>query len=616
MAVPEVVANQQPNAVVLPKEVLDELPKSIVEANEKYQTTESESSNSLFSGGRFAVPSDRSLVGLVGAFEVPIEADLRGDFSEGVAKIKTDDPELVQSINAINLAEAVKASLGFSREVLVASRRADQAKAQTGQAKAFLLPSVLLTYKSGREISMPGAQIDANTNKPDPRNAHSRADAMLTIKQPLVDLPNWNDWKRREVIEDSRSESVRSSLGDTYLATVNAYLTLASSRLQVNMMKEYEAQLQELFRYIEKRAGAGAASNSDKERVRARSLNAKSSRIEQEAAHAAAGVELVRLINLSPSSIRLPDLEEVGISIVPKSIDQAMSQAVEGNPDIRMLQAELKAAEIDQKVAFGRFFPRLDLEYQNSDTVHPGGQANSQNDQRLMLVMNWAMFNGGSDLKLGDEKAARYEELKYRLDDQRRRVLQNLTAQYATLEATRDRIVAGYRELESISAAAKAMSKRMVSGNQSLLDMLDVYDRFYQARTRLVTLHTQEMVAVAQIARLVQGTPNTANEVKEVDATKSVVPALVNVPIESDDKKIVEKNLVEQVETDLIAKEKPIEQVSVPPVKVLKEELVLPESQQSTSKKTNSLEVDSSLVVLQKLDEDAISLSDVAAKDQ
>jgi len=39
--------------------------------------------------------------------------------------------------------------------------------------------------------------------------------------------------------------------------------------------------------------------------------------------------------------------------------------------------------------------------------------------------------------------------------------------------------------------------------------MLDVYDRYYQARTRLVSLHVQEMGAVAQIARLVQGAPIT-----------------------------------------------------------------------------------------------------------
>lgn len=54
------------------------------------------------------------------------------------------------------------------------------------------------------------------------------------------------------------------------------------------------------------------------------------------------------------------------------------------------------------------------------------------------------------------------------------------------------------------------MSKRMLSGNQSLLDLLDVYDRRYQARARLVNLHTQEMGAVAQVVRLVRGLPGEA----------------------------------------------------------------------------------------------------------
>lgn len=462
---------------------------------------------------RFAAPVEKSLIGLVGTFEVPVAADARGHYSAGVAGIMGS--ESVEAVSAIDLAQAVKASLGFSREVLVAAARVDQAKAQTGQARAFLLPSLLLSMKSGREISTPGAQIDAVTGREVSRSNHSRTDKSLTLKQPLLDLPSLYDWKRREVVEQSREQGMRSSAGDTYLATVNAYLALVSSRLQANMASDYEAQLQELFQYIEKRAGAGAASNSDKERVRARSLNARSSRIEQEAAQAAAGVEFVRLVNLAPSTMRLPDLEEVGISIVPPVVEQAMPLAINSNPDIAVLEAELKAAEIDQSAAKSRYLPRVDLEYSDSDSLHAGGAAGDQRDQRLMVVMNWSLFNGGGDLKYNDEKAARRSEIKYRLDDQRRRVLQSLSAQYATLESTRERIAAGYRELDSISTAARAMSNRMVSGNQSLLDMLDVYDRYYQARTRLVTLHVQEMGAVAQIARLVQGAPQ-ANEVAGV----------------------------------------------------------------------------------------------------
>lgn len=464
-------------------------------------------SRDAVSDGRFAVPVERSLVGMVGTYEVPVAVDLRGEFAAGVRRFQVDGADQVGAVGAIDLAQAVRSSLGFSRDVLIASARVEQARAQTGQAKAFLLPSLLLSTKTGREVSNPGVQIDPLTGSAVTRSDHSRSDISLTLRQPLLDLPSLYDWKRRKVVETSRDEGVRSSEGDAYLATVTAYLGLVSTRVQANMASDYEAQMQELFQYIDKRAGAGAASNSDKERVRARSLSARSSRIEQEAAHAAAGVEFVRLVNLVPGTLRLPDMEDVGISIVPPSLEQAIPLAIESNPDIAVLQAELKAAEIDQSAAKSRYLPRLDLEYSRNDSTHAGGADGSQRDQRLMLVMNWSIFSGGGDVKFNDEKAARRTEMRYRLDDQHRRVLQALSAQYATVEATRQRIATGYRELESIASAGKAMSSRMVSGNQSLLDMLDVYDRFYQARTRLVALHAQEMGAVAQIARLVQGTP-------------------------------------------------------------------------------------------------------------
>jgi len=471
---------------------------------------QNESKNSVTMNGNFSVPSERSLVGLVGAFEIPVAADARGDFAVGV---QSEGLEVVESVSSIDLAQAVKAALGFSRDVHVASERVDQAKAQTGQARAFLLPSLLLNVRSGRERSSPGSQLDPSTGRNQTESNHSRSDVSITLKQPLFDLTSLYDWRRREVIEKSREESVRASQGDAYLSTVNAYLALVSSRLQASMALDYENQLKELFQYIDKRASAGAATNSDKERVRARSLNARASRIEQDGAQAAAGVEFVRLVNIAPAALRLPDMEDIGISIVPTELQKAISQAIESNPDVAILKEELKAAQIDQTAVKGRFLPRLDLELSDNNIKNMGGETGTQHDQRMMLVMNWSMINGGSDLKLRNEKIARTNEINYRLDDQRRRVLQSLTAQYATLEATRQRITAGYRELESISTAAKAMSNRMVSGNQSLLDMLDVYDRYYQARTRLVALHVQEMGAVAQIARLVQGVPISQNMV-------------------------------------------------------------------------------------------------------
>ena len=530
---------------------------------------------------RFLISDEHSLIGLVGAFEVPVSVDTRGDFSNGVSGKQGLDSEPVNMAAETSLGESISAGRGFSRDVLVAGARADQAKAQSGQALALLLPSLSLRRSSGKETSSPSVALDA-TGKAISTDTHQRTDTAWTLKQPLVDLPSFFDYGRRGVIEQARDESRRAADGDAYLSSVNAYLALVSSRLQADMARDFEGQLKELLTYIEKRASAGASSASDMARVRARSQAAISSRLEQDAAHAAAGVEYVRLTNLAPRMARLPELDDLGAGLMPASLNEAVDLAMDSNPDIAALISESRAAEIDKTAAKTRFLPRLDLELTDNKSLHAGGDPspNGQSDKRAMLVLNWGIFSGGSDVHYNFERSARHRELTYRLDDQRRRVVQTLSAQYATLSSTRERLTAGYRELKSMAVAAEAMSKRMLAGNQSLLDLLDVYDRYYQARVRLVNLHIQEMSSVAQIVRLVQGVPLSA-----LATQTGSLPSPVNLaasraaseplPIALPAEQPLEDRLTTRVSTDLTAPPASAKSLPVSPARVRAEPLAV-----------------------------------------
>lgn len=461
----------------------------------------------------FVVPGKRSLAELIGKSEISVLADIDGQFVRILAENQIMENEFARYADEANLMESILAGRSFNRESLAALARSEQAKAQTGQALALLLPSVAVRASSGYETSKPSVVTSDITGELISVDTHTRTDVAFTIRQPLFDLPSFLDWRRRQVIEQARGENYRVSDGDAYVAAVNAYLSLVSTRLQIDMTRDFEAQLSELLSYIEKRASAGAASISDMARVRARKQATLSSRLEQESAHAAAGIEFVRLTNLVPRNVRLPVLEEVGVSLLPDSFDLAVTTAMKSNPEIAALTAEVQAAKIDMSAAKGRYLPRFEAEYTDTYSRGAGGEPRSQRDQRYMMVLNWDLFSGGRDYKFHFERTARHKELHYRLDDQRRRVVQTLADNYATLATTRERIAFGYQELKSISTAAEAMSKRMLSGNQSLLDLLDVYDRFYQVRSRLVSLHILEMSTVTQLVRLTLGTPGADAEV-------------------------------------------------------------------------------------------------------
>lgn len=478
---------------------------------------------------KFVVPEEHSLVGLVGKFEIPVAVDTGGEFVKLLASNPLLANEPAGMIDETNLSESVRAGRSYSRETLAAGARTDQAKAQTGQALALMLPSVSVRASVGSETSTPSVALGSD-GKPISSESHNRKDVAFTVRQPLFDLPSYYDWRRRKIVENAKNEGQRATDADAYLATANSYLSLVSSRLQADLTRDFEAQLMELQTYIEKRTKAGAASVSDMARVRARSQAAISSRLEFESAHAAAGIEFVRLTNVVPRMVRLPEAEDVGASKMPESLDKAVTLAMVNNPEITSLTGEMQAARMDKTTAKSRFLPRFDLEYTDNYSLHAGGDRSNtgQRDQRVMFVLNWNLFSGGGDYRYHNERSSRYTELKYRLDDQRRRIVQGLSASYATLTTTRERINSGYSELRSISTAAEAMSKRMLSGNQSLLDLLDVYDRHYQVRVRLVNLHILEMNTVAQVVRLVKGIPS--EESKNTPVSQPVATHTVSSP--------------------------------------------------------------------------------------
>ncbi|MDH3998371.1 MAG: TolC family protein [Desulfuromonadales bacterium] len=461
-----------------------------------------------------AAPRYQSLAELIGSPEISVLANIDGHFVKSLSDTQLVGESASPGLGDTNLQSSIWAGRTFSRDSLAARQRTFQAEAQTGQALALLLPSATLRASSGIERSRPSVEIDEETGKLIDSDIHDRTDISFTIRQAIFDLPRYFDWTRRKVVEEAREESYRVSDGDAYISTVTSYLTLVSSRLQTDMLRDFENQLAELLIYIEKRADAGAASVSDMARVSARSEETLSTRLEQESAHAAAWVEFVQQTNLVPQRVNLPETKDVGGGVLPESFELAVPVAMEMNPEISALTAELKAARINKTAAKSRYLPRLDAEYTFTYSLHAGGEPSNagQKDQRIMAVLNWDIFNGGRDYQFNAERSARHKELLYRLDDQRRRVIQSISANYALLATTRARISSGYLELKSISTAAQAMSKRMLSGNQSLLDLLDVYDRLYQARSRLVRLHVLEMNTVSQLVRLTRGTPWTAEQ--------------------------------------------------------------------------------------------------------
>ncbi len=168
-------------------------------------------------------PEKRNLAGLVGKSEISVIADVYGQFSKSLTEIQTLENEfphqlvganLLESeligtpatpavvdgqsgnqeteekfasqVDEANLLESIRAGRSFNRESLAALARTEQAKAQTGQAFALLLPSVSVRASSGYETSEPSVEIDETTGEPISSDTHLRTDVCAYRTSALV----------------------------------------------------------------------------------------------------------------------------------------------------------------------------------------------------------------------------------------------------------------------------------------------------------------------------------------------------------------------------------------------------------------------------------------------
>jgi hypothetical protein len=108
------------------------------------------------------VPGKQNLAELIGKPEISVLADVDGQFVKNISEIPSIGKEVASTVDDANLLASVRAGRSFSRENLAALARTEQAKAQTGQAFALLLPSVAARASYGSETSSPSVEVNAN----------------------------------------------------------------------------------------------------------------------------------------------------------------------------------------------------------------------------------------------------------------------------------------------------------------------------------------------------------------------------------------------------------------------------------------------------------------------
>ena len=296
----------------------------------------------------------------------------------------------------------VDRALAHNADLRVATIQVAQAKIRANQARGGRLPTLSAPIRAVAQ-SQGGSNTDSQQNSQATLAGAFRLD-VWGEQRALVDSA---DMQLERAVHE-RENTQRNTIG----TLVNAYIAYLSVSDSMLIARENEAVAAEILRTVERRMALGDATADDLEQQRAMLFSQQVVLPGLENQQEDLRNTLSRLVGALPGNLVLSDkgLDALQLPAVQAGLPSAL---ILGRPDIRMMEARMRAANANIEVARARLLPPIDL---SSQVGYSGATLASLFQPQNFLVNTAAalalsIFDGG--VKKGEEAFAQsyYEEM-------------------------------------------------------------------------------------------------------------------------------------------------------------------------------------------------------------
>lgn len=410
--------------------------------------------------------------------------------------------------DAMTLKEAVQLTLTTNPQILQAAKNREATEFELRQARGLNLPSVDLEAGYGkRRLASPtsgGLSSDHEDLSP--------ADVRLTITQPLFDGGAARaEIERQASRVDGASFRVSQRSEALALEAVQAYLEYLLQAGIVAAAQQNRDFHNQILADIGDSIQGGTLTDADLLQGRERQAAAKARLLEAQQELEATKIRFLRVVGAPISNPSNPP--SVAKSL-PKTLDDAVFIAKNGNPQIAAALADVDAADAQVRGARANYLPKVNLEIYASTGNDVGGSQGNTNDVQARVVARWNLFRGGIDTAREQEQIRRAGEQRMALYDSHREVEQSVRSAWNE-RVSRGALAGTLSEQSSLNAnLVNSYREQFKVGQRSLLDVLDAqntrFNTSVSAQTaRLVSVFAEYKIlaAMGNLVSVMNGVP-------------------------------------------------------------------------------------------------------------
>lgn len=385
------------------------------------------------------------------------------------------------------LEQAVAITLATNPEIKATYNEFQSAVKENSAAGGAYLPSLDLDAGIGYE----GIDPADSTGRQD--TDLTRKEATLSLNQLLWDgSATLNDMDRTAADAESVRQQLISDASDLALKVTSVYLEAVKATEVLALSESNLAVHKDIYRDIKRRAQSGVGSTADVSQVEARIAKAHGNLLAAQNNMIDTHTQFTRLVGQSPSGLIYPRADE---SKLPLSLTEALDEAFENHPVIKVSQVDVDSARFQYKQSKGTYYPTFSIEASQSWRDDAGGDEGRSDETLAMLRMRYNLFNGGSDRDLADKAAFQLNQAKDLRDNAFRQVEEGLRLSWSALDLTLQQKEFLADHVDSASKTVIAYEKQYRIGQRTLLDLLNTENELFEARKDYLDAHYAEQYA-------------------------------------------------------------------------------------------------------------------------
>jgi adhesin transport system outer membrane protein len=180
--------------------------------------------------------------------------------------------------------------------------------------------------------------------------------------------------------------------------------------------------------------------------------------------------------------------------------DAQMAELIADNPDLMGARKQVDAYRLAVRSAAAGFMPRVDFLASTQRNDNVGSTLGPVTENKSMLVLTYALYNGGSDIAAVAEALAKVDEQLARCEVLERQLRSDAETTLAGLRSLDGRFKATRRQIRLDTEVVESFGAQLSNGNRPLLDVLDAHQRLYQSRLQLLSIGVTQAQAYLRLS--------------------------------------------------------------------------------------------------------------------